>query len=116
MKKILVIDDDPDILYAVKHILIAQGFEVSTHATGLHVLEVVLDYEPDLILLDILLPGKLGTEICKELKDLHCETPIVLFSAHSQSENFLDVFRADAFISKPFAVKDLLNTVRLHMN
>ena len=116
MKKILVIDDDPDILYTVKHILISQGFEVCTHPTGLNVLEVVMDYQPDLILLDILLPGKLGTEICKELKDSNCEIPIVLFSAHSQSENFLDMFRADAFIAKPFEVKNLLNTVNLHMN
>ena len=116
MKKILVVDDDEDILHIVKHILISHGFEVRTHSTGLNVPEVVLDFQPDLILLDIRLPGKLGTEICKELKHLHCTIPIILFSAHAQQANFLDVFGADAFMRKPFDVKNLVNTVKLHMN
>ena len=116
MKKILVVDDDLNILEVVKSILVSQGFEVHTHSTGLHVVEVVLDYDPDLILLDIKLPGKLGTEICKELKDLHCPIPIVLFSAHAQPANFMEMFGADAFMSKPFDVKDLVNTIKFNMN
>lgn len=116
MKKVLVVDDDPDILEVVKFILTSYGFEVHTHATGLNVLEVVLDYQPDLILLDIRLPGKLGTEICKDLKDMNCGIPIILFSAHAQQANFLDLFGADAFMAKPFDVKNLVNTVKLHMN
>jgi DNA-binding response OmpR family regulator len=116
MKKVLVVDDDPNILEVVKFILTSYGFEVHTHSTGLNVMEVVLDYQPDLILLDIRLPGKLGTEICKDLKDLNCVIPIILFSAHAQQPNFLDIFGADAFMKKPFDVKDLVNTVKLHMN
>ena len=116
LKKILIVDDDEDILHLVKHILISNGFEVRTHATGLNVPEVVLDFQPDLILLDIRLPGKLGTEICKELKDQHVQIPIILFSAHMLEINFLDTFGADAFMRKPFDVKDLVNTVKLHMN
>jgi two-component system, OmpR family, response regulator len=116
MKKVLVVDDDQNILEAVTFILKSYGFEVHTHSTGLNVVDVVLDCQPDLILLDIRLPGKLGTEICKELKDLHCTIPIILFSAHAQQPNFLDSFGADAFMKKPFDVKDLINTVKLHMN
>jgi DNA-binding response OmpR family regulator len=116
MKKVLVVDDDQNILHVVRHILMSYGFEVLTHATGINVLEVILDYEPDLILLDIRLPGKSGTEICKELKKLHCNIPIILFSAHTQQENFLDIFGADAFMRKPFDVKDLINTVKFYMN
>ena len=116
MKKVLVVDDDQNILDAVKFILTSCGFEVHTHSTGYNVPEVVLDCQPDLILLDIRLPGKSGTEICKELKELHCTVPIILFSAHAQQANFLDMFGADAFMSKPFDVRDLINTVKLHMN
>lgn len=116
MKKVLVVDDDQHVLEVVKFILVSYGFDVHTHATGLKVVEVVFDYQPDLILLDIRLPGKLGTEICKDLKNLHCVTPIILFSAHAQQENFLDKFGADAFMAKPFDVKDLVNTVKLYMN
>jgi DNA-binding response OmpR family regulator len=116
MKKILVVDDDHNILEVVKSILISYGFEVHTHSTGLNVPEVVSDYQPDLILLDVRLPGKSGTDICKELKDQHCVVPIILFSAHTQQPNFLDAFGADAFMQKPFDVRDLVNTVKLHMN
>ena len=116
MKKILVVDDDQNILEAVQYILTSYGFEVYTHPTGFNVLEVVLDYQPDLIFLDIRLPGKSGTEICKELKQLNCTIPIILFSAHAQQANFLDSFGADAFMRKPFDVRNLLNTVKLHMN
>jgi two-component system response regulator VicR len=117
MKKILIVDDDADILYVLKQLLTRRGFEVKMHSTGLNVPEVVLAFQPDLILLDILLPGKPGTEICKELKQSHCEIPIILFSAHQQYDlNFLARFGADAFIRKPFDINDLVNTVKLHMN
>ena len=116
MKKVLVVDDDEDVLNLVKQILTSHGFEVHTHSTGLSVPEVVSDFQPDLILLDIHLPGKLGTEICKELKQQQCEIPIILFSAHKLQANFLDTFGADTFMKKPFDVKDLVNTVKLHMN
>jgi DNA-binding response OmpR family regulator len=116
MKKILVVDDDEDILHIVRHILNSHGFEVHTHSTGFNVPKIILDLQPDLILLDIRLPGKFGTEICKELKELNCTIPIILFSAHAQEGSFLDTFGADAFMKKPFDVKDLINTVKLHMN
>ena len=116
-EKILVVDDDEDILYAVRHLLTSLGFEIQTHSTGLSVPEVVLAFQPDLILLDIRLPGKLGTEICKELKELNYEIPIILFSAHHNYDvNFLATFGANDFIRKPFEIMDLLNTFKLHMN
>ena len=116
MKKVLIVDDDQNILDAIRLILTSCGFEVRTHSTGLNVPEVVLEYQPDLILLDIRLPGKSGTEICKELKELNCTIPIILFSAHAQQPNLLNTFGADAFMRKPFDVKNLIDTVKLCMN
>lgn len=114
MKKILVVDDDKDIAEVVKMILISHGFDVLTHNTGFNVPDIVKEYKPDLILLDIRLPGKLGTEICKELKEVSKYPPILLFSAHAKEGESFSICNADGFIQKPFDVKKLIDTINLH--
>jgi DNA-binding response OmpR family regulator len=115
MKKILVVDDDEDILFVVKIILEKHGFEVRTHATGLGVHDVVIHYLPNLILLDIRLPGRLGTEICKELKKV-CSIPIILFSAHIREAEAIEECGADCFIQKPFDIDNLVTTINTCLN
>jgi DNA-binding response OmpR family regulator len=116
MKKILIVDDDEDILNVVQHILTSHGFHVQTHSTGLNVPDVVMHYHPHLILLDIRLPGKLGTEVCKELKQKHTNLRILLFSAHAQQEEAFASCDADGFIQKPFDTKNLIDAIKLHLN
>jgi DNA-binding response OmpR family regulator len=116
MKKILIVDDDKDILEVVSYILTSMGFNVKTHSNGFDVPDIVLHYCPDLILLDIHLPGNLGTEICKELKGLDFKLPIILFSANAEKERAISISFANDFIEKPFDIKDLLKTVNLHVN
>jgi DNA-binding response OmpR family regulator len=116
MKKILIVDDDEGILEIVSHILTSYGFDVKTHSTGFNVPDVVLYYHPNLILLDIRLPGKLGTEICKELKQIDSKLPIVLFSAHAEKGKALGICGADDFLEKPFDIGDLIDTINLHVN
>jgi DNA-binding response OmpR family regulator len=115
MKKILVVDDDPDIAYVVKIILTSNGFVVRTHDSGYHVPEIVKEYQPDLILLDIRLPGKAGTEICKELKAISKRPPILLFSAHAKEGEAYAICNADGFIKKPFEVKGLLQAINAQL-
>ena len=115
MKKILVIDDDQNILEAVSLFLTSYGFDVKTHSNGFNVPDIVLHYHPNLLLLDIRLPGKLGTEICKELKQLNSKLPIILFSANSEKVSAM-ASQANDFIEKPFDIKDLMNTINLHVN
>lgn len=115
MKKILVVDDDADILEVLHYILTSHGFDVLTHLTGLDVPEVVMMYQPDLILLDISLPGKSGTQVCSELKLIHT-IPIILISAHSKEGKAFAECNADAFIEKPFDMYELLNTINVHLN
>ena len=57
------------------------AFDVKTHSTGLNIPDIVMHYHPNLILLDIRLPGKLGTQVCKELKQLYINLPIIFFGA-----------------------------------
>lgn len=110
MKKILLVDDDPDISAVVKLILKAHNYNVQTHSDGYNVPDIVDDFTPDLILLDVSLPGKYGTEICKELKEVNT-TPIILFSAHASYSSASKPSCADAFIAKPFEITHLINTV-----
>jgi DNA-binding response OmpR family regulator len=116
MKKILVVDDDKDILEVVRYLLTSHGFDVQTHSTGLNVPDIVMHYHPNLILLDVRLPGKLGTEICKELKQINTHLPIILFSAHAEEGKSFAICDADGFIQKPFDIKELVDTINLHVN
>ena len=115
MKKILVVDDDEDILEVVKISLKYYGFDIRTHPTGLNVPDVVKQYQPDLILLNIFLPGKPGTEICKELKLSNSNMPIILFSAHSGKGNAFSVFNANGFIQKPFDIPQFVDTIKSYL-
>ena len=115
MSKILVVDDDLDILHVVEYLLTSDGFKVQTHSTGLMVNEVVSHFRPDLILLDVLLPGKLGTEICNEIKQLF-DIPVILFSAHADLVGLFSICKPDAFMEKPFDIKKLMITIRSHLN
>ena len=114
MKKVLVVDDDEDILEVVELILTRNGFEVQTHPTSQNVPEIVNNYHPNLILLDVLLPGKSGTEICRDLKLSHTDLPIILFSAHAIQEKEVNRCNADGFIKKPFDMKNLIGTIKSH--
>ena len=113
MKKILVVDDDKSILEVVELILSSSGYDVKTYTTGYDVLSVVDIYDPDLVLLDINLPYKTGTEICNELKAISNHPPIILFSAEP-IRSFYEC-DADDFIQKPFEVKHLIAVINSHL-
>ena len=115
MKKILIVDDEQDMVAIVRHVLTSHGFEVYTHSTGLNVPDIVTQYQPHLILLDIRLPGKSGTEVCKELKQVYTTLPIIFFSAHAEKGEAFALCDADGFIQKPFAIKNLIETINLHV-
>ena len=114
-KKILVVDDNHDILELITVMLESRGFDVCTHDTGLHVEDIVKQSQPDLILLDVALPGKYGTQVCRELK-MFCDTPIILFSAHANLQECQQECNAEAFISKPFDIHDFMRTINLYLN
>lgn len=113
--KILIVDDDADTVALVTNIFKQHGFEVCSHNSGVAVAEVVLYHLPNLILLDIGLPGKSGTEVCKELKERH-SIPIIFFSAHEDRGNAYKECAADGFIPKPFNIKDLISIVSSYLN
>jgi DNA-binding response OmpR family regulator len=115
-KKVLVVDADENILEMVRYLLDSNGFDVKTHTTGFNVPDIVLDYHPNLILLDMRLPGKSGAEICKELKQVDSKLPVVLFSANTEREKAFASCTADDFVGKPFDIKNLIDTINMHVN
>ena len=117
MKRILVVDDDKDILNILKLILQMNGFEVMVTPNGEEALSKSLSYSPQLVLLDVFLSGTDGRDICNVLKEnpLTKDIPVVIFSAHSNLEDVLKVCNADDFISKPFDINELVDKINYHL-
>jgi CheY-like chemotaxis protein len=112
MKKILVVDDDDGILEVVQIVLEGEGYLVETCKNGACLQEYAAQ-SPDLILLDVLLSGEDGRELCKKLKqnELTRHIPIVMLSAHSDASKIVDGSGADDFLEKPFDVDVLIEMV-----
>ena len=113
MSKILVVDDDLDILVVMEILLTMKGFEVEVTAKWENTFEKIESFKPELILLDVLISGNDGRTICKQLKSQE-ETkniPIIMFSAHPSAAATIADYGANDFIAKPFDVNDLLAKV-----
>ncbi|RME88064.1 MAG: DNA-binding response regulator, partial [Planctomycetota bacterium] len=107
---ILIIEDDPSILMGLKKNLQFEGYDVLIAQDGEKGLEMAVDGAPDLILLDIMLPGINGFEICKTLRKNKIEVPILILSAKDQEfDKILGLdLGADDYITKPFSVREVL--------
>lgn len=118
-KKILVVDDDPDILDALRLILKGEGYEVTTsekgeYAENLHDTNGGL---PDVIILDVFLSGKDGRLICQKLKSQEetSHIPIIMISAHPNARQSTKAIGADDFMAKPFDIDELLTIVERYL-
>ena len=113
MSKILVVDDDLDILVVMEILLSMKGFEVDVTAKWENTFDKIKSFNPDLILLDVLISGNDGRTLCKQLKSKSDtkHIPIIMFSAHPSAAATINEYGADDFIAKPFDVNDLLAKV-----
>lgn len=111
--KILVVDDDPDILSVMEILLSMKGFEVEVTARGDNTFSKLESFQPNLILLDVLISGHDGRAICKEIKDepQYANIPVLMLSAHPGAAATISDYGADGFISKPFDVENLLKKI-----
>lgn len=110
MKKILVIEDEPNILELVLYNLQSNGYVGIGAEDGVTGLEKIKSENPDLVLLDIMLPGKNGLEICRELRELGDTRPIIMLTAKSDEADRVNGLEcgADDYISKPFGIRELM--------
>jgi DNA-binding response OmpR family regulator len=112
--KILIVEDDPHILLGLEEVLRGDGFEVITCNRGDKAVDAVHQHQPALIVLDVMLPGLSGYDICKQLRAKKLATPILMLTAKGQEIDKvvgLDI-GADDYVTKPFGVRELL--ARIH--
>lgn len=120
MAKVLVVDDEPNIVLSLEFLMQQAGFEVTTAGDGETALELVTQTLPDLILLDISLPGISGFEVLAELRsqEAYKRLPIVMLTAHGrevEKEKGL-ALGADDYITKPFSTRLLVEKVQALLN
>ena len=112
--KILIVEDDPHILLGLEEVMKSDGFEVVVCNRGDQAVDAVTKHRPSLIVLDVMLPGKSGYDICRELRAKNVGTLILMLTAKGQEIDKvvgLDL-GADDYVTKPFGVRELL--ARIH--
>ena len=115
-KTVLLIEDEPNIIEAIRFILLRDGWTVQTHSDGETAYAAVLDNTPDVVILDVMLPGRSGYDILRELREdpAHSDLPVLMLTARGQSKDREMAERAGAsrFMTKPFSNSELLSAVR----
>jgi len=117
-KKVLILDDDMDILQICSIVLKKKGFDVSTLNNSNQVVDRVRSFHPDVILMDNWIPGPGGIEATRELKntpDLQ-SIPVIFFSANSNVTQLAKEAQADYFLQKPFDINELEAIVQVAIN
>lgn len=115
MSHILVIDDNEDILHMLKAMLQMKGYKVSLQLSALAVEEEIKKQNPDMIIMDMLLSGSDGREVCKILKqnDDFSKIPLLMISAHPSARQDCLAAGADFFLEKPFDMNELFSKIDL---
>lgn len=112
--KILVVEDDPHISLGLEEVLKSDGFDVATCNRGDNALAAVSEHRPALLVLDVMLPGLSGYDICKQLRAKKNTTPVLMLTAKGQEIDKVVGLElgADDYVTKPFGVRELL--ARIH--
>src|SRR5687768_7654715 len=110
---VLVIEDDPHIAFGLEEVLRAEGFDVSACNNGSDALAAVSKHKPALIILDVMLPGMSGYDVCKQLRAKGCSAAILMLTAKGQELDKVIGLElgADDYVAKPFGVRELIARV-----
>lgn len=115
-EKILVVDDEEHIVELISYNLVGNGYKVITANNGVEAIKIAKEEKPNLILLDLMIPGKDGYDVCKEIRSDNeiRNTPIIMLTAKSEElDKILGLeLGADDYMTKPFSVRELLARVK----
>lgn len=116
-KKILIVEDEPSLVFTLKDTLESENYDVNVVTDGANAVKTVQQFEPDLMILDLMLPNVSGYDICKEIRDLKYTFPIIMLTARDQEIDKVTGLNigADDYITKPFGVKELLARIRARL-
>lgn len=113
MKHVMVIDDERDILTCLDEVLSTEGYRVTGVVSGAEALDLLPEDPPDLVILDLRMPGMNGLELLQAMRGTHPDLPIVVCSALGSYRNDFEIIRANvaAFLDKPIDLDKLVETV-----
>ena len=115
-KRVLLIEDEPNILEAISFILSRDGWTVHTHEDGETAMQKVIGFPPEMIILDVMLPGRSGFDILRELRETEAtrNIPVMMLTARGQEKDRDLAMRlgANHFMTKPFSNADVRDHVR----
>lgn len=116
-KKIVIVEDEPSLVFTLQDTLESEGYDVTVVQEGDKAVAAVKEVEPDLMLLDIMLPGTSGYDICKEVRELKYTFPIIMLTARDQEIDKVAGLNigADDYMTKPFGVKELLARIKARL-
>src|SRR5262245_32973179 len=117
MSKILVVEDEADLARALAINLKKEGHEVVHVARGDRVLDVALREEPDLVLLDVMLPGMGGLDVCRAMRARGIEVPVVMLTARAEEVDRVVGLEigADDYVTKPFGLRELVARINARL-
>ena len=115
-KHVLLIEDEPNIIEAISFILLRDGWRVDTHSNGQTALDAVRAKRPDLVILDVMLPGMSGYDILRGLREDadFRDLPVLMLTARGQTKDreMAERIGANRFMTKPFSNAEVLEAVR----
>ena len=116
-KTILIVEDEQNIVDILSFNLIREGYDTLEAYDGLTGLQLALENDPDLILLDLMLPGMNGFDVCRKVREAGCSTPILMLTAREEeADKVLGLeLGADDYITKPFSMRELLARVKANI-
>ncbi len=115
-KHVLLIEDEPNIIEAISFILSRDGWRVDTHSNGQTALDTVRTRAPDMVILDVMLPGMSGYDILRGIREdvALAAMPVLMLTARGQTKDreMAERIGANRFMTKPFSNAEMLETVR----
>jgi DNA-binding response OmpR family regulator len=118
MNKILIVDDEPNILLSLEFLFKKEGYKVFIARDGEEAMDIIEASDPELVILDIMMPKVDGYEVCRYLKKNHKDVKVIFLTAKSKHQDIqkgMDL-GADLYLTKPFSTKDLVSKVKTLMN
>lgn len=117
MPKVLIIEDEPDMQLGLRDTFEYEGYDVLVAPDGEKGIQQTLEGQPDIILLDVMLPRVCGLDVCRRLRNEGVKTPIIMLTARGQEMDKVIGLEVggDDYVTKPFSVKELLARVRAHL-
>ncbi|WP_238369377.1 response regulator transcription factor [Heliomarina baculiformis] len=115
-RRVLLIEDEPNIIEAIRFLLTRDGWNVNTHSDGTDAVKVVQEAKPDLVILDMMLPGRSGMDILRDLREIVelAGLPVLMLTARGQSRDrdMAEKAGVSRFMTKPFSNTEVLTAVR----